>query len=35
MKMKTWKPKTYGIQKSRAKREVKNNTNLPQVTRET
>ena len=34
MKMKTQQPKTYGIQKSRAKGKVHSNTSLPQETRE-
>ena len=32
--MKTQQPKTYGIQKSRAKGKVHSNTSLPQETRE-
>ena len=35
MTMKTQQLKTYGMNKSNAKREVKNNTSLPQETRET
>ena len=35
MAMKTWQLKTCGMNKSNAKREVNNNTSLPQETRET
>ena len=35
MTMKTQQPKTYGMQQSSSKREVYNNTILPQETRNT